>query len=107
MPNGQQCRSARVCGPGVGCRGSVIRIPEPADYRVNWASYHVDFYRRRTVDIVSAAAGVRDPSVVDPKLSAAQFPMLQCIPNEGLSQIALKRGRGVSIASKIRTLSSP
>jgi Fe2+ or Zn2+ uptake regulation protein len=30
--------------------------------------------------------------------------MLQCIPNEGLSQIALKQGRGVSTASKIRTL---
>jgi DNA-binding MarR family transcriptional regulator len=47
---------------------------------------------------------MKRPRAAATKLTAVQFRMLQRIPDEGLPQIALRQGRGNTIAAPIRTL---
>ena len=44
------------------------------------------------------------PRAAATKLTAAQFRMLQRIPNDGLPQTALRQGRGYGITAQIQTL---
>ena len=56
----------------------------------------------RTLETIEEAMDRR--SAAGTKLTAVQFRMLQRIPDEGLSQTALRQGQGYGIGGQIRTL---